>query len=193
MEMNEVVVVSAVRTPFGKFGGTLKDIPSIDLGAMVIREVLQRANVKGEEVEETYYGVAVPGEVGLETDVPARQATLKAGLPGDSVSITLDRACCSSMAAVRLGYRAIKAGEIEIALGVGAENMSRTPLVVPPYVRWGSRLGSIELWDGLFGLGYKGFNPVSVDTGEVALEYGISREDQDRWAYGSQMKYAKAF
>ncbi|MDP2972762.1 MAG: thiolase family protein, partial [Deltaproteobacteria bacterium] len=146
----------------------------------------------GEEVEETYYGAAVPGEVGLETDVPARQATLKAGLPGDSVSITLDRACCSSMAAVRLGYRAIKAGEIDIALGVGAENMSRTPLVVPPYVRWGSRLGSIELWDGLFGLGYKGFNPVSVDTGEVALEYGISREDQDRWAYGSQMKYTKA-
>jgi len=193
MEKNDVVVVSAVRTPFGKFGGTLKDVPSIDLGAMVIREVLQRAKVRGEEVEETYYGVAVPGEVGLETDVPARQATLKAGLPGDSVSITLDRACCSSMAAVRLGYRAIKAGEIEIALGVGAENMSRTPLVVPPYVRWGSRLGSIELWDGLFGLGYKGFNPVSVDTGEVALEYGISREDQDRWAYGSQMKYAKAF
>jgi acetyl-CoA C-acetyltransferase len=160
---------------------------------MVIREVLQRVKVRGEEVEETYYGVAVPGEVGLETDVPARQATLKAGLPGDSVSLTLDRACCSSMAAVRLGYRAIKAGEIEIALGVGAENMSRTPLVLPPYVRWGSRLGSIELWDGLFGLGYKGFNPVSVDTGEVALEYGISREDQDRWAYESQMKYAKAF
>lgn len=192
MEKNDVVVVSAVRTAFGKFGGTLKDIPSIDLGAMVIREVLQRVKVRGEEVEETYYGVAVPGEVGLETDVPARQATLKAGLPGDSVSLTLDRACCSSMAAVRLGYRAIKAGEIEIALGVGAENMSRTPLVLPPYVRWGSRLGSIELWDGLFGLGYKGFNPVSVDTGEVALEYGISREDQDRWAYGSQMKYAKA-
>lgn len=193
MEKNDVVIVSAVRTPFGKFGGTLKDIPSIDLGAMVIREALRRVNVKGEEVEETYYGVAVPGEVGLETDVPARQATLKAGMPSDSVSLTLDRACCSSMAAVRLGYRAIKAGEIEVALGVGAENMSRTPLVVPPYVRWGSRLGSIELWDGLFGLGYKGFNPVSVDAGEVALEYGISREDQDRWAYGSQMKYAKAF
>jgi acetyl-CoA C-acetyltransferase len=193
MEENQVVVVSAVRTPFGKFGGTLKDIPSIDLGAIVIREVLKRVNVRGEEVEETYYGAAVPGEVGLETDVPARQATLKAGMPGDSVSITLDRACCSSLAAVRFGYRAIRSGEIEIALGVGAENMSRTPLVVPPSVRWGSRLGHIELWDGLFGLGYKEFNPVSVDTGEVALEYGISREDQDRWAYGSQMKYAKAF
>ncbi len=193
MGASDVVVVSAVRTPFGKFGGTLKDIPSIELGAMVIREVLRRVNVKGEEVEETYYGVAVPGEVGLETDVPARQATLRAGLPGDSISITVDRACCSSLAAVRLGYRGIKAGEIDIALGVGAENMSRTPLVVPPYVRWGSRLGNIELWDGLFGLGYKGFNPVSVDAGEVALEYGISREDQDRWAYESQMKYAKAF
>lgn len=192
MGQGEVVVVSAVRTPFGKFGGALKDIPSIDLGAMVIREALQRVGVRGEEVEETYYGVAVPGEVGLETDVPARQATLKAGLPAESISITLDRACCSSMAAVRLAYRAIRAGEIEVALGVGSENMSRTPLVVPPYVRWGSRLGNIEVWDGLFGLGYKGYNPVSVDAGEVALEYGISREDQDRWAYESQVRYDRA-
>ena len=192
-ERDNVVVVSAVRTPFGRFGGTLKDIPSIDLGATVIREVLRRVKVKGEEVEEIYYGSAVPGEVALETDVPARQATLKAGMPSESVSITVDRACCSSLAAVRLGYRAIKAGEIEIALGVGAENMSRTPLVLPPGVRWGSRLGSIELWDCLYGLGYKGFNPVSVDAGEVALEYGITREDQDRWAYQSQMKYARAF
>jgi len=193
MEKNDVVVVSAVRTPFGKFGGTLKDIPSIDLAAMVIREVLQRVNIKGEEVEETYYGTAVIGEAALETDVPARQATLKAGMPASSISLTLDRACCSSLAALRLGYRAIKTGEIDIALAVGADNMSRAPLVVPPYVRWGSRLGNIELWDGLYGLGYKGFNPVSVDAGEVALEYGITREDQDRWAYGSQMKYAKAF
>ncbi len=193
MDQNDVVVVSAVRTPFGKFGGILKDIPSIDLGAMVIREVLQRVNVKGEEVDETYYGSAVPGEVGLETDVPARQATLKAGMPAESVSLTVDRACCSSLAALRLGYRGIKTGEIEVALGVGAENMSRTPLIVPPYVRWGSRLGSIELWDGLYGLGYKGFKPVAVDAGEVALEYGITREDQDRWAYGRQMRYAKAF
>ena len=192
MEKNEVVVVSAVRTPFGKFGGTLKDIPSIELGAMVIREVLKRVNIKGEEVEETYYGTAIPAEVGLETDVPARQATLKAGMPGDSVSITLDRACCSSLAAVRLGYRAIKAGEIDVALGVGAENMSRTPLIASPHIRWGSRLGNIELWDGLFGLGYKGFNPVSVDAGEVALEYGITRQDQDQWAYRSQMRYARA-
>ncbi len=193
MKENDVVVVSAVRTPFGKFGGTLKDIPSIELGAMVIREVLKRVNVKGEEVEETYYGSAVPVEVGLETDVPARQATLKAGMPAESVSITVDRACCSSLSAVRLGFRAIRAGDIEVALGVGAENMSRTPLIAPPEVRWGKRLGNIELLDVLYGLGYKGFNPVSVDAGEVALEYGISREDQDRWAYQSQMKYAKAF
>ncbi len=193
MEKNNVVVVSAVRTPFGRFGGTLKDVPSIELGAMVIREVLKRADVKGEEVEETYYGSAVPGEVGLETDVPARQATLKAGMPAASVSLTIDRACCSSLAAVRLGFRGIRAGEIEVALGVGAENMSRTPLIVPPSIRWGSRLGNIELWDGLYGLGYKGFNPVSVDAGEVALEYGVTREDQDQWAYQSQMRYAKAF
>jgi acetyl-CoA C-acetyltransferase len=193
MGERDVVVVSAVRTPFGKFGGTLKDIPSIDLGAMVIREVLRRVNMKGEEVEETYYGTAIPAEAALETDVPARQATLRAGMPSEAISITVDRACCSSLAAVRLGFRAIKAGEIEVALGVGTDNMSRTPLLVPPHTRWGNRLGHIELWDGIYGLGYKGFNPVSVDAGEVALEYGISREDQDRWAYESQMRYQKAF
>jgi len=191
MEKNEVVVVSAVRTPFGKFGGTLKDIPSIELGAMVIREILQRVIIKGEEIEETYYGTAIPVEVGLETDVPARQATLKAGMPSDSISLTLDRACCSSLAAVRLGYRAIRSGEIEVALGVGSENMSRTPYVAPD-VRWGKRLGPIQLWDGLFELGYKGFNPVSVDAGEVALEYGVTRENQDQWAYESQMRYQRA-
>ena len=193
MEKDDVVVVSAVRTPFGKFGGTLKDIPSIDLGAMVIREVLKRVSLNGEEVEETYYGSAIPAEAALETDVPARQATLKAGMPSQAVSITVDRACCSSLAAVRLGYRAIRSGEIEVALGVGAENMSRTPLLASPDIRWGKRLGNIDLWDCIYGLGYKGFHPVSVDAGEVALEYGITRQDQDRWAYQSQMKYAKAF
>jgi len=193
MGKNDVVVVSAVRTPFGKFGGTLKDIPSIDLAAMVIREVLRRVNVKGEEVEEIYYGTAVTAEVALETDVPARQATLRAGMPPNSISLTIDRACCSSLAAVRLGYRAIKAGEIDIALAVGSDNMSRTPYIILPEIRWGKGLGHIQLLDGLFGLGYPGFNPVSVDAGEVALEYGVTREDQDRWAYQSQMRYAKAF
>jgi acetyl-CoA C-acetyltransferase len=114
-------------------------------------------------------------------------------MPSEAVSITVDRACCSSLAAVRLGYRAIRAGEIEVALGVGADNMSRTPLLVPPHTRWGNRLGHIELWDVIYGLGYKGFNPVSVDAGEVGLEYGITRGDQDRWAYESQRRYAKAF
>ncbi len=192
MEENDVVVVSAVRTPFGKFGGVLRDIPSIELGAMVIREVLRRVNIKGEEVEETYYGTAIPAEVALETDVPARQATLKAGMTPGSISLTIDRACCSSLAAVRLGFRAIKAGEIEVALAVGADNMSRTPYFLTD-IRWGKGLGHIQLLDGLYGLGYSEFNPVSVDAGEVALEYGITRENQDRWAFQSQMKYAKAF
>jgi acetyl-CoA C-acetyltransferase len=114
-------------------------------------------------------------------------------MPPNSISLTIDRACCSSLAAVRLGYRAIKAGEIDIALAVGSDNMSRTPYVALPEIRWGKGLGHLQLLDGLFGLGYPGFNPVSVDAGEVALEYGITREDQDQWAYQSQMRYAKAF
>jgi len=110
---------------------------------MVIREVLQRLNIKGEEVEETYYGTAVIGEAALETDVPARQATLKAGMPPESMSVTLDRACCSSLDAVRLGYRAIRAGEIDIALAVGADNMSRAPYALPPSAEAAQGAGAV--------------------------------------------------
>jgi len=189
---NEVVIVSAVRTPFGKFGGALRDFRSIDLGALVIKECLQRVKVKPEEVEEVNYGLSIILEAGLETDVPARQATLFAGFPPESISLTVNRACCSSLSALRLGYRAIRSGEIDMALAVGSENMGRAPLIASS-VRWGSRLGNVTLKDPLYELGYPDFSPLAKDAGEVAVEYGVTREEQDGWALRSHQRYFQAF
>ncbi|MGC9196690.1 MAG: thiolase family protein [Syntrophobacteraceae bacterium] len=189
----EIVIVSAVRTPFSKFDTAMADIPSIDLGVMVMKEVIERVGVRAEEVDDISYGSCVPAEVALELDVPARQATLLAGFPAENISVSLDRACCSSLTCVRLGVRAIKAGEAQIVMAAGAENMPRTPHLAPG-LRKGQRLGHIRLVDPLFELGYqaKGFNAVAKDAGEVALEYGVDREMQDAWALGSQEKYARA-
>jgi len=191
---DDILIVSAVRTPFGRFDGAMRDIPSIDLAVIVMKEVIQRVGIKPEEVGEINYGGVILAEMALETDVPARQASLLAGFPAENISLTLDKACCSSLTAFRLCVRSIKAGDAEIAMAVGSENMPRTPHLAPG-LRKGARLGHIKLIDCLFELGYtaKGFNPVAVDAGEVALEHGVTREMQDAWAVRSQELYAKAY
>ena len=193
-KQDDIVIVSAVRTPFSKFDSAMADIASIDLAVMVMKEVIKRVGVKPEEVDEINYGSCVMAEMALETDIPARQASLLAGFPPENISVTLDRACCSSLTALRLGYRAIKAGEATCCMAGGSENMPRTPHLAPG-LRKGVRLGHIKLIDGLFELGYqaKGFSPVAVDAGEIALEYGVTREMQDQWAVLTQERYAKAF
>lgn len=189
---NEVVIVSAGRTPFGKFGGTLQGVPSPDLGAHVVREVLRRVALPAEAVEELYYGCAIPVETGTPVAaVVARQVLLKAGLPPSTVSLTVDRACCSSMSAIHLGYRAIRSGQAEVVVAAGAENMGRAPHVLYD-LRWGRHMGHVTVQDPLWAMGYDDYNPVSVDAGQVAVEYGVSREEQDEWAYGSQCRYAAA-
>ncbi|MFH1350349.1 MAG: thiolase family protein [Pseudomonadota bacterium] len=110
--------------------------------------------------------------------------------------MTIDRACCSSMTALRLGYRAIRSGDADVVVACGAENMGNAcHLIEAKYGRWGARLGHVQSLDILFELGYgkKGFNPVALDSGDVALEYGISREDQDRWGLRSQERWARAY
>ena len=193
---NDVVIVSAVRTPFGKFDGVLKFTHSFDLATSVLKEVVDRINLDPKEVDEVYYGTCIPAEYALQLNVPARIVTLAAGFPEDNISLTIDRACCSSLTAVRLGYRAIKAGDAEIVVASGAANMSNTPLIADAKkARWGSRIGPIQLEDVLFELGYSrsGYSPLAVDTGEVAVEYGVSREEQDKWALRSHLKWFKAF
>ncbi len=188
---NEVVITACARTPFGKFGGAMKNISSLDLGVMAVREALSRLDKGSDLVDELYFGTCVLSENALETNVLARQAVLKAGLRPEVLSLTIDRACCSSMTALHMGYRSIRSGEADVVVAVGAENMSRTPFLAPD-VRWGRRLGPAELVDPMFALGYKGWNPVAVDAGEVALEYNVDREEQDRWALLSQQRYSQA-
>ncbi len=196
MDQNDVVIVSAVRTPFGNFDGALKTTSSIDLGVLVLKEVVHRINLDPGAVDEVYYGSCIPAEYALYTNVPARQITLLAGFPPENISLTIDRACCSSMTALRYGFRAIKSGEADIIVAAGAESMGNTPLIASAEkARWGNRLGNLILEDVLFELGYgrKGFAPVATESGEVAVEYGITREMQDKWALNSHEHWFEAY
>lgn len=196
MTQDDVVIVSAVRTPFGKFDGLLKDTDSIDLGSLVLKGVVDRISLDPKMVDETYYGTCIPAEYAIYTNVPARQITLLAGFPENSISLTIDRACCSSMTALRMGYRAIRAAEADVVVACGAENMGNVPFIASAAkTRWGNRLGPIELEDVLFELGYgrKGFAPVATDAGEVALEYDVTREMQDEWAAQSHSRWYRAY
>jgi acetyl-CoA C-acetyltransferase len=196
MKENDVVIVSAVRTPFGRFDGVLKNVLSMDLGVLAIKEAINRIDLDPGLVDELYYGTCIPAEYAIYTNVPARQITLLAGFPEKNISLTIDRACCSSMTAIRLGYRAIKSGDAEVVVASGAENMGNTPLIAgAAKARWGARLGPIDLEDVLYELGYgrKGFAPVATDAGHVAEEYGITRQMQDEWALESHTKYSRAF
>ena len=196
MKTNDVVIVSALRTPFGRFDGVLKTVLSMDLGVLALKEVVNRIGLDPKQVDELYYGTCIPAEYAIYTNVPARQITLLAGFPESNISLTIDRACCSSMTALRLGYRAIKSGDAEVVIASGAENMGNTPLIASAAkARWGVRMGPIELEDVLYELGYgrKGFAPVATDAGFVAEEFGVTREMQDEWALASHSKYFRAF
>jgi len=188
----DVVIAAAVRTPFDRFGGALRAVPSIDLGATVIRELIDRAGIALGVVDEVFYGTCMPAETAFELNIPARQAILRAGLPETTRSMTIDRACCSSLTAVGMAVDAILAGKADVCVAAGADNMSRNALLVDPKVRWGTKVGALRTADPLFEGNYPGFAPVSVDAGEVAVEEGITREMQDRWALRSQERYAKA-
>lgn len=189
---NDVVIISAARTPFGRFGGVLKDVPAINLGVAVIKEVLNRIGKRDVYVDEVIMGNCCQCEVKPLAPVVARAALLKASLPPEVVSITLDRACCSSMAAVQTGQRDIITENADVVLAAGMENMSRVPYLIRE-LRWGTRAADVILTDDLFGMSpAEGYPPVAKDAGEVAMEYGFDRVAQDMWAYTSQMRYQKA-
>lgn len=188
---DDVVIVSGVRTPFSKFGGILRNMHSTDLGCIVIKESLKRSGLKGEDLDELYYGMCDQAEAALYDNVNGRQALLRAGLPQDLVSLTIDRACCSSLCAVHLGRRAILLDEADTCMAVGAENMSNTPLLMNGH-RWGSGMAPLLVQDYLNPITYREYSPLGKDAGEIAIEYGISREEQDKWALGSQQKWSEA-
>lgn len=194
MNYDNIVIISAARTAFGRFGGALKDYDYFDLGAIPMREVIDRAGIEGSEVDEIYWGVGDTSVCkDVFTPVAARQTLLKAGLPPSTPSVALDKACVSAMSAVHYGCRAMRAGEISIAIGGGATHFSSEPLIVRNVRFSGFRIGDVNMQDPLYEMRYKDFNPVSVDAGNTSLEMGISREEQDAWAMRSHMNYKEAF
>jgi len=190
----DIFIVSAVRTPFGRYGGSLREFDYFDLGAIPMSEVLKRVNHEPQIVDEVFWGVGDTSPCkDVYTPVASRQTLLKAGLPAETPSIALDKACVSAMSAVKLGCMSMKLGEIDVAIGGGATSFSQEPLIVRGVRFQGFRLGDVKMEDPLYALGYKDFNPVSVDTDNVAYEYGIERDEQDEWALRSHLNYGEAW
>jgi len=191
---SDVVIVSALRTPFGRYGGSLRDFDYYDLGAIPMREVLKRVKVDPSTVSEVFWGVGDTSACKeVYTPVAARQTLIKAGLPHETASISFDMACVSAMHAIKLAAMEMKAGEIDCAIAGGATSFSREPLIVRNLRFNGFRLGDVKMEDPLLGLGYKDFNPVSVDSDNIAIEHGVDRAEQDEWAARSHIKYGEAW
>jgi len=190
----EAVIVSAVRTPFGSFGGSLREFSATDLGGLVIREAVRRAELTGREyeIDNVFMGQVVQAGAG---QIPSRQATHKAGLPVSVPSETVNKVCASSLRAVNLADSLIRAGDAGIVVAGGMESMSNAPYLLPK-ARWGLRMGDGQLVDSVVHDGLWcafGGCHMGVYGSEVAAEYGINREAQDQWAYRSQIRAAAAW
>ncbi|MDO3562917.1 acetyl-CoA C-acetyltransferase [Ralstonia pseudosolanacearum] len=185
--MTDVVIVSAVRTAVGKFGGSLAKIPAPELGAAVIREALSRAKVAPDQVSEVIMGQVLTAGSGQN---PARQALIKAGLPDMVPGMTINKVCGSGLKAVMLAANAIVAGDADIVVAGGQENMSAAPHVLPGS-RDGFRMGDTKLIDSMIVDGlwdvYNQYH-MGITAENVAKQYGITREAQDAFAVASQNK-----
>jgi len=189
--MREVVVVSGARTAIGTFGGSLKDVPPTQLGAIVVAEVLKRAQVKGEEVGHVVFGHVVntePKDMYL-----ARVAALNGGVAQSAPCLTLNRLCGSGLQAIISAAQSIMLGDADIAIGGGAENMSRGPFILPTG-RWGQRMGDFKAVDMMTGALHDPFDVIhmGVTAENVATQWGITREEQDKLAVESHRRAAAA-
>lgn len=184
--MNNVVIVSAKRTPFGNFGGTLRDITNIELGALAVNHAMVDG-VGAEDIDQLVFGIVEPGS-GLS---PVRQVVCAANWPIDTNAICVERACCSSMSAIGMAYERIKFGRAKIVMAGGAENMSSTPYLIPQ-LRWGNRLGDFTVRDELVIRNPYLNAPMALYAGEVGVEWGEGREQQDEWAVRSNLLAVKA-
>lgn len=189
--MKNAVIVSAVRTPLGSFGGSLSKIGATDLGGHVIREALQRAGVDGSDVDECIMGMVLPCGYGQN---PGKQAALKAGLPETMEAITVNKVCGSSLKSVMLGAQAIQCGDADVVVAGGMETMSMAPYYLEK-ARWGHRMGPGTLQDHMI---HDGLWDVANDihmgmTNEyICQHWGVSREEQDRFAERSYVRALNA-
>lgn len=182
--MNEVVIISAVRTPIGGFGGVFSTLSAVDLGAAAIRGALSRAGVQPDQVQEVYMGNVVSANVG---QAPAKQAALKAGLPANIPCTTINKVCASGTKAIMLAAQAIQLGQADVIVAGGMESMSNVPYYVPK-ARFGYKYGNAELVDGLARDGLVDAYDqcaMGVFADQTAQQYEISREDQDAYTVQS--------
>lgn len=189
--MKEVVIISAVRTPIGSFGGVLSTLTATELGAAAIKGALSRAGVGPEQVDEVYMGNVVSANVG---QAPAKQAALKAGLPASVPCTTINKVCASGTKAIMLAAQAIQLGQASVLVAGGMESMSNAPYYVPK-ARFGYKYGNAELVDGLAKDGLiDAYDQcaMGVFADQTAATYGISREQQDAYAVQSYRRAEQA-
>lgn len=195
MKMKEkIVVVSSARTPFGRFGGSMKNVDIYDLGAAAMKAAIEQIGIAPEKIDEVWWGSGDTTNCkDPYTPVVARQSLIKAGLPATTPSVTLDKACVSGMSAANYGAGRILLGEAEIVIAGGATSFSTVPYLARN-LRWGGvKNGGIMLEDPLFPLGYKDYAPVAVDSGNVAETYGVTRQQQDELSLASHRNYGKSY
>ncbi len=189
--MNRPVIVSAARTPVGKFNRSLSSIPATKLGSIVVREVVRRANIEPKDVEEVIMGCVLQAGLG---QAPARQAALYGGLPYEVAAVTINKVCGSGLKAITLAAQAIKAGDFEVIVAGGMENMSQAPYLLKR-ARQGYVYGNDILYDALEydGLIDPYHNIIMGETGEIVAErHNITREEADRFALWSHQKAVAA-
>lgn len=189
--MKEVVIVSAARTPIGSMGGTLKDIPARTLGAICIKEALNRAGVKPEMVDEVIMGCVLQGGLGQNV---SRQMSLDAGLPVEVPTLTINKVCGSGLRAIELAAQIIKAGDADIVVAGGAENMSKTAYALPTG-RYGARMNNTQLIDMMVNDGlwdaFNGYH-MGITAENVAEQWGLTREELDEFSVISQNRAEEA-
>ncbi len=185
--MREVVIASAVRTPIGSFGGALKDVSAADLGALDIKEAINRAGIKGETVDEVLLGNVI--QAGLGQNI-ARQAAVKAGLPVEVPALTINMVCGSGLRTVALAAQMIKAGDVDIVVAGGTENMSQAPYLLKTS-RWGQRMGDGKMVDSMLNDAltdaFDNYH-MGITAENIAEQWNLTREDQDQFAVNSQLK-----
>lgn len=189
--MREVVIVSAARTPIGSFGGSLKGVPTRQLGAITIKAAVERAGIKPEQVEEVIMGCVLQGGLGQNV---SRQMSLDAGIPTEVPTMTINKVCGSGLRAVELAAQIIKAGDADIVVAGGAENMSATAYAMPA-ARWGARMNNTQMVDMMVNDGlwdaFNGYH-MGITAENVAEQWGITREELDEFSVISQNRAEEA-